>query len=101
MYSKKVTIQCEWLKDNRVLVNPDGQVWPCCYLGNVSFNNNHPIVKEYENKKDELNLFTNNNLCDIIQHDWFSKTLPNSWNSENPIKQCVEFCGNKNECKID
>ena len=95
MCSKKVTIQCEWLKDNRVLVNPDGQVWPCCYLGNLSFNNNHPVVKEYENKKDELNLFTNNNLCDIIQHDWFSKTLPNSWNSENPIKQCVEFCGNK------
>lgn len=101
MSSKKVTIQCEWLKDNRVLVNPDGQVWPCCYLGNVGFDINHSVVREYKNKKDELNLFTNNNLCDIIQHDWFSKTLPNSWNSENPIRQCVEFCGNKNECKID
>ena len=95
MSSKKVTIQCEWLKDNRVLVNPDGQVWPCCYLGNVGFDINHSVVREYENKKDELNLFTNNNLCDIIQHDWFSKTLPNSWNSENPNRQCVEFCGNK------
>ncbi len=101
MYSKKVTIQCEWLKDNRVLVNPDGQVWPCCYLGNVGLDINHSVIREYENKKDELNLFTNNNLCDIIQHDWFSKTLPNSWNSENPTKQCVKFCGNKNECKID
>ena len=54
MSSKKVTIQCEWLKDNRVLVNPDGQVWPCCYLGNVGFDINHSVVREYENKKDEL-----------------------------------------------
>jgi len=27
-------IVCKWLKDNRVLVNPDGQVLPCCYLAN-------------------------------------------------------------------
>ena len=30
-------IECIWGKDNRFLVNPDGQVWPCCYLGNIGY----------------------------------------------------------------
>ena len=30
-------IQCEWIESKRIVVNPDGQVWPCCYLANSSF----------------------------------------------------------------
>ena len=30
-------IECEWLQSKRILVNPDGQVWPCCYLANSTY----------------------------------------------------------------
>ena len=29
-----IDIKCEWLSQDKILVNPDGQVFPCCYLAN-------------------------------------------------------------------
>ena len=30
-------VECEWIKSKRILINPDGQVWPCCYLANSTY----------------------------------------------------------------
>jgi hypothetical protein len=30
-------IKCEWVESKRIVVNPDGQVWPCCYLANSAY----------------------------------------------------------------
>ena len=30
-------IECEWMRTKRIVINPDGQVWPCCYLANSAF----------------------------------------------------------------
>ncbi len=95
-------ISCKWLNDNRVLVNPDGQVLPCCYFANTHFFNSitkiennlvtHPLIKHYNQYKKSHNVF-HNNLLDIIKNDWFRKELPNSWKSNKPVPQCSKFCG--------
>ena len=30
-------IICQWEKVDKVLINPDGQVFPCCYLSNPAY----------------------------------------------------------------
>lgn len=33
----KMNIECQWMKSKRLLINPDGQVLPCCYFANVIY----------------------------------------------------------------
>ena len=114
---------CKWLEeDEQMLVGPDGQVLPCCYLsgyftvGNESKKDKNTwkydnildqlyhkdlvhnnvreeyLYKEYEKRKDKLNIF-NNDLEDILSNEWFTKILPESWEDENKIaRPCKKIC---------
>jgi len=97
---EKGCISCKWLKKREVVVNPDGQVLPCCYLANGYYKNgpkyfsskNNTMV-EYKEQEKEHNIFFKP-LEDILKDSkWFNEQLPESWESETPIKQCVKFCG--------
>ena len=108
-------IECQWMRDRRLLVNPDGQVLPCCYFANslYSFNNgfnlrssytfgldpagyNTDVLKEYNKVKDRYNIFKRP-LEDIINDDWYTKTLPDSWeDEEKTCTLCIRHC-TKNE----
>jgi len=95
-------ISCKWLQMRKILVNPDGQVFPCCYLSNNMFSSNplkphHDTMKNYVENKDENNIF-NKPLEKILEEsDWFNNKLPESWESDNPINQCVKYCSDKGE----
>ena len=100
-------IVCRWQLVNRVLVNIDGQVLPCCYLVNTYYKNkfamhnkkfsNHPVMQAYI---DEENNIFKHPLLQIIQHSkWFNKTLPNSWNTDNPVAQCSKQCSTMTKTK--
>ena len=63
-------IKCKWRDEKRVLVNIDGQVWPCCYLVNneyeydvsnskSGYKDNQEVLESYSSYKDELNIFKN------------------------------------------
>lgn len=106
-------IKCRWMEDNKYLVNPDGQVFPCCYLSNVYYFSKriealdkldklpdghkaemaqHLLVNYSENEKDN-NIF-HKNIEEIISGEWFSKVLPESWNDEKTLHvQCRRICG--------
>lgn len=104
----ELDITCSWGKVNRILINPDGQVLPCCYLGNTHYNNkeggpgyddkfaNNELMKKYKNK--EFNVF-HNNLLNIVSSDWFSKDLKDSFTGGKPLKQCVTFCSKNGHCQ--
>jgi len=92
-------ITCKWMEKNRILVNPDGQVLPCCYLANVYYSDTQKmieresIMKEYDNNKERYNIH-NNTMEDIINSTWFTHTLPESWeDSSITIRQCKDWCG--------
>lgn len=90
---------------NRILVNPDGQVWPCCYLCNKSYKaeqldvvdswfsrQGDELIKKYLDVKDELNL-KNHSMEEIVNHEWYTKTLPESWEKEETrLEQCRMYC---------
>ena len=90
-------ITCKWAKEEKYLINPDGQVWPCCYLCNNVFKHgrdltHQPIYEEYFKVKDELNIFKND-INSILRHEWYTKTLPNSWKDEKiTLRQCKNHC---------
>jgi hypothetical protein len=95
-----MVIKCKWLEDNRILVNPDGQVLPCCYLANNNWVQKQKgitkegvVMQEYNDNKEKYNIHTNN-MKDIIDGEWFSKTLPDSWEDDTKtITQCKLWCG--------
>ena len=120
---------CKWMKDDeKLLVQPDGQILPCCYLSNYYAANNIPLkskeevydnvdtnfrriedqlyyidlvnyevhneylYKEYNKRKDKLNIFTND-LEDILSNEWFTKILPESWEDPKKIAgPCKKIC---------
>ena len=46
--TKTKKIVCEWGVKNKVVINPDGQVLPCCYFCNPHFyNKNDPEVRKW------------------------------------------------------
>ena len=94
------------MKENKFVVNPDKQVWPCCYFANQGYiaglkdwfngarkseDAGHEIMQKYWKHMDELNL-KNNSIDDVLNHEWYSKTLPESWET-NPHRLCDLMCG--------
>lgn len=125
----KCGIKCEWMQSKRVLVNPDGQVLPCCFFANVMYmydrlgapkswtpkkeygisdqimdvprvaweTSQENILMEYYENREEYNLF-NKPLEEIIESEWFTKTLPESWEDSDRLpRQCRTFCQFKKE----
>jgi len=109
----KNSIKCEWMLMNKILINPDKQVFPCCYLGNTGYkgkvkhqNNDpdliakgvddvvHPLMKSYYENEKDLNLETNS-IEEILNHKWYTKTLPESWDSDRPHRLCMIQCSKK------
>tara|TARA_B100000902_G_scaffold345473_1_gene351563 strand:- start:3678 stop:4760 length:1083 start_codon:yes stop_codon:yes gene_type:complete len=93
----KRKISCKWGNVNRILVNPDGYVLPCCYFAVPTYRKEkyfmqRDIMKQYF--KSELNVFKRN-LLDIIEDKWFQKTLPDTWKDGTYTPQCHNFCGKK------
>lgn len=108
-------IQCKWADKKRFVVNPDGQVWPCCYFANFTyyaaqFKDNpdklftghktqmdHEIIQKYYEDPDSKNAFKRP-VHEILDDEWFNKTLPESWNSEETLHfQCSKMCRVKDE----
>ena len=98
------------MDDKRIVINPDGQVLPCCYLANMTYFSTvntekglglpsghrkqmeHPLLKEYVDSAESYNIFKND-IETILNGKWFIKTLPESWEKDEPHHQCALMCG--------
>ena len=99
----KPCVKCKWLEMEKILVNPDGQVIPCCYLANTLYLNSNtanqgrmwnttPVLKSYKTNQKKYNL-NNHTLEEILTSDWFNKELPESWEDYETIPEaCRTFC---------
>ena len=110
MKDKKPNIICRWLNDEKILVNPDGQVFPCCYMANPAYlyeatkHTDNPggqafaknvVLKKYADNKEQYNL-NHKTLKQILTSDWFNKDLPESWESYKTVPHmCQLFCDNE------
>ena len=119
----KLGIRCQRMETRRLLINPDGQVLPCCYFANIIYmydklgitekiyekhnqitdqigdkaviqsqTRDEDVLMQYYSEKEKYNIF-NNSVEDIINNEWFTKTLPESWDHENKApRQCQKYC---------
>tara|TARA_B100000424_G_C22945450_1_gene503237 strand:- start:1578 stop:2807 length:1230 start_codon:yes stop_codon:yes gene_type:complete len=116
---KDTEIICEWKKLNRISIDYTGRVWQCCYFSTfyhtpIQFNqlgktkkiDVNKASRKYENLKYYEDMYDQNwnnikyhNLSKIMQHNFFTKDLPISFNNSindknNPrIARCTKFCG--------
>ncbi len=97
-------VECEWRNKQKVVVNPDGQVWPCCYLCNPTYKHSvvvgHMLEKndvwlKYLANAEKYNVF-NRPLSEIMREEWFTETLPESWEKEETsLQACKHWCSNR------
>jgi len=100
-------IICRWaMPRNEIVVNPDGQILPCCYHANSHYRSrtdkthytelsNNPIfANDYNENLKDYNVFYTP-LSEILKSKWYTKTLPNSIKGDNPVRQCVMQCSSK------
>lgn len=58
-------VDCQWLKSNRIIINPDGQVIPCCFFANILYTSkqfNYPKTRELGNTDSLENEMVDNRL---------------------------------------
>lgn len=100
------TIVCKWADDDSYVISHDGKVWRCCwhdanYHYEKSNNNDRNQYLHYVNKYEpHWNSVYYNSINDIINHDFFMKDLPESFdNSYNdPFNPKLKVCSDK--CSI-
>ena len=104
-------IECEWKKEGRVQINPDGQVYPCCYLCNphyrflLGFKSNlthkehkdehtQHIWDEYNDNKEKFNI-NNRSLEEILEGHYFNEIWKGIQGFEQQYKlvTCENVCG--------
>jgi MoaA/NifB/PqqE/SkfB family radical SAM enzyme len=101
-------ITCRWGRPrNEIVVNPDGQVLPCCFHANghyrYLFTNGYygKEIHHHELYKDEYNVnlkkynILHTPLSEIINSDWYQKQLPNSMLGDNANRVCERQCSNR------
>lgn len=108
------------MSKRNLVINIDGQVHPCCYFANtltlfdmkgspdeweddfvyggLKLDPNNFKLKmswifhEYVKRKSELSL-KDNSLIDILNNEWFTKCLPESWDDDEKLHPfCKKFC---------
>lgn len=84
-------------------MNVEGTLWPCCFTSNLPYIQGHQRIiwqkmnQQYEAKHGlNWNNLDHRSLQEILDTDWFSQDLPNSWNSLSgeSIMLCHKNCGN-------
>ena len=102
-----------------IIVNPDGQVVPCCYFANplmfwqwlkpekeknddpkafsrymMDTRGSDPLLRAYVENVKQLNIY-DNDIEDILEHDWF-KQLYESWDDPDKTSPiCIRNCSVK------
>ena len=78
-----------------------GIVWKICLnfvsgIGSIDVFLVASFNKEMKQVLSKINQLDASFLLDIINHKWYTETLPNSWNDVNAVWQCQRHCG---KCK--
>lgn len=110
-------ITCPWLSSRRLVINPDGQVFPCCFFANITYiSKMHGYPKDYDSAppedlryeladtrlvsynvpreplladyiKNEEHLNLNNNSMEDILNHSWFKTLYESWEDSSKVSR--------------
>lgn len=86
--------KCIWYRENRIQIDPYGNIWPCCHISGLLMNTENLDIKldswnKYGFKHNNIN---HRSLGDILQDSYFTKEIPNAVD-EARWKPCRDICG--------
>lgn len=86
-------ITCRWTDQNKLFVGANKTLWPCCFLYNAELQDESDSKKLRDEYGDFNNLMTHD-LIDILQHEWFNKTLKDSFDINHSLNhnRCERHC---------
>jgi len=95
-------INCEYGGLNRVFVNHQGMLIPCCHLNSatMSYLNDREVTtpsrKLLDESQGELDLsLYYNSIGEILDGEFWTGVVE-SWSSDNPLPECVKNCKENN-----
>ena len=90
------TMKCRYIHDNEIFIASNKTLWPCCFFWDSAVTTNHNFLNTFIDYNLTWNNLENNSIEDILQHEYFSKTLEQSWDPEHllHVPRCIVTCGN-------
>lgn len=97
-------INCHFSSEGMIFIDHKSRVWPCCFLANPEMRSRVHKTESYL-KQDELygkdwNNLTKHTFDDIINGDYFSNDIVDSWSKKTTLKKgchsmCIKQCSAK------
>lgn len=96
-------IYCNNMHKGMYFISYDARIWPCCFLPNSLLQTNKSTVDEirkriFDNYGEEFNSLHHYNTDDILQHEFYTNDLVESWSNKlgigkkDKIFRCVKTC---------
>ena len=104
-YAMTTGISCKWKKQERVFIDMNMKLWPCCWIGSSVYyshdnRENQDIQYLYKLYGEGFNDMRIHGW-DVLNHSFFQEYLAKSWESpDNNFKRihtCGKLCGTKME----
>ena len=113
-------IKCLYLHEKKLFMGFDGRIWPCCWFHDLYNGEGNPDVLDGEtsiethHKLQELdkvygvgwNSIFYNTWEDILGHEYYTKVLPNTFDSKDPnyrkedaVPKCFSKCKNSGKLR--
>lgn len=102
-HSRKAKINCITKKEKNIYIDFNGDVWPCCWLGTISYagpggekdRDYQTLISRYGKN---FNSLKHHSWEEILEHQWFKHDLEKSWrfNFDKDRKRlytCDKQCG--------
>lgn len=86
------TIKCKHYDSPELYLDPDGRVWPCCFIYDNNEHRGKYIDRQFGNSFNSLHEHT---LQEVLDSEYFT-TISQRWNPQhNQFEmRCVKTCGN-------
>ena len=105
-------IKCKTIHEKEIFIGANYQMWPCCFLYDQQVGFSYPkeikenFIGKFSKYGDKWNDLLTHDIQEILNHEWFSKTLEESWDPTHPmfLQRCQKNCslfGKKNPIFIE
>jgi len=92
--TENLNIKCKLIHENEIYFGANYQIWPCCYLYDNNWYERDNMIEKFSKYKSKWNNSLKHDIQDILNHEWFSQILEDSWNESHPmfLSRCQKNC---------
>ena len=89
-------IKCKLTHEYEIFIGANYQMWPCCYLHDNDWWKKDDMIEKFSKYGLKWNDTLTHTIQDILNHEWYSKILEESWNKNHPmfLSRCQKSCSN-------